>query len=347
MPPRRNLATGPNALEIESPKENVQPEPMDILVYKATTLGSQMIDAIGQLVSALDLDRVARQPIEGTECSLKDFCSHHSESFDGKGDHISTENWLNDVDELLATTRCKNEQKVAYTTYMLTGQAKCWWQDKRAVLVADLGSEAAITWDTFKYEFNWHFFPRVVQEAKAREFLELIQGGMSMIKYATMFMQFSRFDMYLIPNEEKKAKKFDRDLNSCIRIMMSCFNIQDFSQLVDRASIYEESLKENAAEYAGQKRRTQGPGTWVGGAGPTKRMIVGVFPPQWSQGHTFGNPLMPPQNSQIPELCKKCNRVHRGPYRMATGTCYQSGQFGHFSKDCVCKGEAQKPLAPA
>jgi hypothetical protein len=32
---------------------------------------------------------------------------------------------------------------------------------------------------------------------------------------------------------------------------------------------------------------------------------------------------------------------------MATGTCYQCGQFGHFSNDYVGKGVAQKPLAPA
>jgi hypothetical protein len=32
---------------------------------------------------------------------------------------------------------------------------------------------------------------------------------------------------------------------------------------------------------------------------------------------------------------------------MATRICYQCGQFGHFSKDCVGKGVAQKPLAPA
>jgi hypothetical protein len=56
--------------------------------------------------------------------------------------------------------------------------------------------------------------------------------------------------MYLIPNEEKMAKKFETGLNSCIEIMTSYFDIRDFSQLVYRASIYEESLKENVAEYA-------------------------------------------------------------------------------------------------
>jgi hypothetical protein len=62
------------------------------------------MEAIGQLVSAINRNRVARQPVEGTGCSLKDFCSHHSESFDRKGDHNSSENWLNDVEELLVTS---------------------------------------------------------------------------------------------------------------------------------------------------------------------------------------------------------------------------------------------------
>jgi hypothetical protein len=164
MPPRRNLATGPNALEIGD--GSVHPKLVDILVDDATHLGSQMMDAIGQLVSVIDRDRVARQPAEGAGCSLMDFCSHHSESFDGRGNHISAKNWLNDVKELLATLGCTNEQKVAYATYKLNGEAKRWWQDKKVVLVVDLGSKTAISWEVFKHEFNQHFFPRVVQKAK-------------------------------------------------------------------------------------------------------------------------------------------------------------------------------------
>ena len=66
------------------------------------------------------------------------------------------------MEELLATTGCTNEQKVAYTAYKLTGKAKHWWQDKKAVLVADLGSETTISWDVFKHESSRYFFPRVV-----------------------------------------------------------------------------------------------------------------------------------------------------------------------------------------
>jgi hypothetical protein len=146
------------------------------------------------------------------------------------------------------------------------------------VLVADLGSETTISWEVFKHEFNRHFFPRVMQETKAQEFLDLVQGEMSVIEYAAKFLQLSCFGLYLILTEEKKAKKFKRGLNSHIRIMMSCFDIWNFSQLVDKASIYEESLKENVAEYVDQKRRTQGTGTLVGGAGLSKRMAVGEFP---------------------------------------------------------------------
>ena len=68
------------------------PKPMGIPVDEATLSGSQVMNTIGQLVSTLDRNRIARQLVEETECSLMDFCSHQSESFDGRGDHIRVEN---------------------------------------------------------------------------------------------------------------------------------------------------------------------------------------------------------------------------------------------------------------
>jgi hypothetical protein len=115
---------------------------------------------------------------------------------------------LKDVVELLVTTRRTNEQKVAYTAYMLIGEARRWWQEKKVMLVADLDSKIAISWDVFKHAFNRHFFPQV-QEAKAREFLDLVQGGMTVIEYAAKFLQLLHFGMYLILHKEKKENKFE------------------------------------------------------------------------------------------------------------------------------------------
>jgi hypothetical protein len=75
MPPRRNPATGPNVLD--NGEGSVHPKLVDIPVEESILPGSQVMEAIGQLVSAIDRERVARQPVEGTGCSLKDFCSHH------------------------------------------------------------------------------------------------------------------------------------------------------------------------------------------------------------------------------------------------------------------------------
>jgi hypothetical protein len=50
------------------------------------------------------------------------------------------------------------------------------------VLVADLGLETTIFWEVFRHKFNRYLFPRVMQEAKAWEFLDLVQGEMSVIE---------------------------------------------------------------------------------------------------------------------------------------------------------------------
>ena len=139
---------------LEIGEGSVHPKSVEIPIDEATLPGSQVMDSIGQLVSALDCDKVARQLAKGIGCSLMDLCSHHSGIFDGRGEHIQAKNWLNDMEELLSTLGCTNEQKVAYVAYKLIKKAKCWWQDKKVMIVADLGSETAISWEVFKHEFN-------------------------------------------------------------------------------------------------------------------------------------------------------------------------------------------------
>jgi hypothetical protein len=77
----------------------------------------------------------------------------------------------------------------------------------------ELGMGQSISWALLKEEFNSHFISKVVQEAMARYFMDLVQGGITVIDYATRFTQLSQFYVYLILDEEKKAEKFERGLN--------------------------------------------------------------------------------------------------------------------------------------
>jgi hypothetical protein len=63
--------------------------------------------------------------------------------------------------------------------------------------------------------------------------MDLVQGGMTVMEYATKFIKFSRFVVYLIPDDEKKDKKFERGFRSHVKTMMTCFDTPNFSQLVD------------------------------------------------------------------------------------------------------------------
>jgi hypothetical protein len=209
---------------------------VDIPVHTVVNPEStQLMKTITQLVRVMAQDREAMYLAERWGCTLKDFCSHNSDNFDGSANNFSTENWL---------------------THQLTSEAKRWWQSKKDLLILDLGSEHAITWEIFRDEFHKQFFLQVVQEAKVREFMDLVQGSMMVMEYATKFIQLLRFVVYLILDEEKKAKKFKRGLSPRIKTMMTCFEIHNFSQLVDHALIYEESLKDNAIALVEQRKMT-------------------------------------------------------------------------------------------
>jgi hypothetical protein len=169
MPPRRNRATRPNTLEIKNPEDDAYLEPVDIPVYEAPPpQRDQTMDAISQLVSALDRDRMARHPAAESGYSLKDFYHHKPDSFDGTGDHISADNWLNDMEELLNLTSCTKRQKVMYTTYKLSGEAKRWWGAQRNLLVMELGAKSAITWTRFKKEFDNRYFLELYEKLRLK-----------------------------------------------------------------------------------------------------------------------------------------------------------------------------------
>jgi hypothetical protein len=120
---------------------------------------------------------------------------------------------------------------------------------------------------------NW-YFPRIVREAKAREFMNLVQGSITIAQYAAKFIELSKFALYVIPDKEMKAKTFDRGLNQKIRNWVMCLEVKNFVELVNKASIVEKDLKETTMLKANQKKRQFFRGPSIEGQGLSEKVAL-------------------------------------------------------------------------
>ena len=61
-----------------------------------------------------------------------------------------------------------------------------------------------LTWEVFKKDFLDRFFPREKRESKVVEFINLFQGGMSVLEYSLKFSKFSKYAPSLVsdPRDE-------------------------------------------------------------------------------------------------------------------------------------------------
>ena len=66
----------------------------------------------------------------------------------------------------------------------------------------------AVTWEIFKRAFIYRFFPRELREAKAEEFINIRQGGMSVLDYSLKFTKLSKYDPSLVSNPTDEMSCF-------------------------------------------------------------------------------------------------------------------------------------------
>ncbi|XP_052725967.1 uncharacterized protein LOC128194416 [Vigna angularis] len=201
--------------------EATQKQLMDILAATRNTPGASSSNAT-----------------QHAEWSLESFLQHHPAKFNGKCLPDEADQWLRDMEKIYNAKRCPDDNRLAFTEYLLTGEASHWWASVKTILT---DAHAPITWEVFRNKFYEEYFPDSVRYAKEVEFLQLIQGGKSVSEYTNTFKQLLRFNT-MATSEEWQCRKFENGLRSDLKVLISSLCIRSFPAMVERAKVLEKSI---------------------------------------------------------------------------------------------------------
>ena len=96
-------------------------------------------------------------------------------------------------------------EKAELTTYQLKNVAKSWytqWRDTRLL------RGGAVTREIYKRYFHDRFSPIELREAKVEGFINLRQGGMSVLDYCLKFTKLSKYAPSLVSNPRDEMSHF-------------------------------------------------------------------------------------------------------------------------------------------
>jgi len=147
---------------------------------------------------------------------FKRFTSHHPPVYDGTHDPKAFEDWIREMEKLFDALQCPAEWKVGFAVFYLKDKPDLWW-----ATVRERQHKPGFGWGDFKEIIKDHFYPTSLQKAKGNEFIQLRQGNMSVLEYASKFMELSRFAQAFVAEERLKMNWFEARLNPTIKERMS------------------------------------------------------------------------------------------------------------------------------
>ena len=96
---------------------------------------------------------------------------------------MEADHWFRQVGKILEAIEVTSDAtKIKLAAFQPEGESQVWWDWVKAL--RDL---EAMTWEEFHGLFMGKYFPVSARHAKAREFLELKQGTMTVLEYVVKF----------------------------------------------------------------------------------------------------------------------------------------------------------------
>ena len=168
------------------------------------------IEAMGAVIATAAQADAARG--QGGASNLQRFKAHHPPTFTGGGDSMVADHWFLKIERILRAMEITSDTtRITLTSFQLEGESQIWWE--WVMTSRDLET---MTWDDFHRLFMGKYFPASARHVKAREFLELRQGTMTVLEYVARFTELARFGDDYVATDATKVKKFEDGLKLSI-----------------------------------------------------------------------------------------------------------------------------------
>ncbi|XP_052726212.1 uncharacterized protein LOC128194685 [Vigna angularis] len=237
------------------------------------------------------------------------------------------------MEKIFNAKRCPDENRLAYAKYLLTGEASHWWSSVRAILT---DAQQPITWEVFRNKFYEEYFPDSVRFAKEVEFLQLVQGSMSVSEYTNKFKHLVRFNT-MATSEVWQCRKFENGLRSDLKVLISSLCIRTFPAMVERAKV----LEKNMAEAEQQKKQQASRGPVLSRPNVNRNRTPYARPAQSSGSQAMV--VAGQANQQVSVRCFQCGGPHfrsSCPQLVGGKYCTRCKRNGHLENECNMGGRA-------
>jgi hypothetical protein len=194
------------------------------------------------------LNKVPENPPEKLypQVKLMEFLQTKPLSFATAAEPMDAEHWLMDTSRKLKSVGCKDEQKVRYATYLLTGSAATWWEELK---FKSFGG-GDITWTNFKQKFHEAYVVGNITKKNDGEALE--QENLPVLKHVREFNRLSRYVTEEVDLEAIRQKRFMKKIQTTLKMQLRIVRAKEFQELLD--SVHASDEKDNKEIYGKRKR---------------------------------------------------------------------------------------------
>ncbi|KAH6777420.1 RNA recognition motif and CCHC-type zinc finger domains containing protein [Perilla frutescens var. frutescens] len=116
-----------------------------------------------------------------------------------------------------------------------------WWESYSRTMTPE--QRQALVWTDLKELILTRYFPESFKTKMETEFLNLRQGGMTVIEYERRFNCLSRYAPYIVDTDEKKARHFERGLRPEIAGILLGQRLRTYGEVIEMAQAISHGLQ--------------------------------------------------------------------------------------------------------